>query len=85
MTPNIFKSSCPFGSLLAGTVADHLGVPFTLLACGFFCLLSVIPFALQLPAMRKMVRPIYERLGILPQVAAGIQAAATMTTPPEDQ
>lgn len=80
-----FMGMAPFGSLLAGTVANHLGVPFTLLACGFLCLLSVIPFALQLRAMRKMVRPIYERLGILPQVATGIQAAATMTTPPEDQ
>jgi hypothetical protein len=30
-----------------------------------------------------MVRPIYERLGILPQVATGLQSASMMTNPPE--
>ena len=34
--------------------------------------------------MRQMVRPIYERMGILPQVATGVQAATMMTSPPED-
>jgi hypothetical protein len=29
------------------------------------------------------VRPIYIRLGILPEVAAGLQAATQMTVPPE--
>jgi MFS family permease len=80
-----FFGMMPFGSLMAGLVADRVGVPFTLLGCGVLCLLSIIPFARQLPAMRLLVRPIYERLGILPQVAAGVQAATLMATPPEDQ
>jgi len=80
-----FMGMAPFGSLLAGAVADKIGVPYTLLGCGLLCLLSIVPFAIQLPALRKMVRPIYERLGILPQVAAGLQSASALTTPPEDQ
>ena len=80
-----FMGMAPFGSLLAGAVADRIGVPYTFLGCGILCLLSIIPFAIQLPALRKMVRPIYERLGILPQVATGLQSATILTTPPEDQ
>lgn len=79
-----FFGMMPFGSLLAGAVADRIGVPYTLLACGMMCLLSILPFALQLPALRLLVRPIYERMGILPQVATGLQAASMMTRPPED-
>jgi MFS family permease len=79
-----FLGMTPFGSLLAGAVADRIGVPFTLLGCGVLCLLIIIPFARQLPVLRQMVRPIYERLGILPQVAAGVGAATILTSPPED-
>jgi MFS family permease len=80
-----FMGMAPFGSLLAGAVAAKIGVPYTLMGCGLMCLVSIIPFAIQLPALRQMVRPIYERLGILPQVATGLQSASALTTPPEEQ
>ncbi len=80
-----FLGMAPFGSLLAGTVANHIGVPYTLLICGSLSLLTVIPFALQLPTLRKLVRPIYQQLGILPQVATGMQAATHLTMPPENR
>jgi MFS family permease len=80
-----FMGMAPFGSLLAGAVADKFGVPYTFLGCGLLCMLSIIPFAIQLPALRQMVRPIYERLGILPQMATGLQSASTLTSPPEEQ
>jgi MFS family permease len=80
-----FFGMTPFGSLMAGWAANRIGVPYTLLGCGALCLLSIIPFAVQLPALRRMVRPIYERLGILPQVATGLQTASLMTSPPESQ
>jgi MFS family permease len=78
-----FFGMTPFGSLIAGWVANRIGVPYTLLGCGVLCLLCIIPFAILLPRLRRMVRPIYERLGILPQVATGLQSAAMMTSPPE--
>ena len=40
-------------------------------------------FALRLPALRKFVRPIYRRIGILPDVTSGIPCEAEVTVPEE--
>jgi len=80
-----FLGMAPFGSLLAGTAANHIGVPHTLLISGILSLISIVPFALQLPHLQKMVKPIYERLGILPQMATGVQAATMATTAAEEK
>jgi MFS family permease len=56
----------PFGSLFAGALASRIGAPATLLLCGSLCILSAWAFAGKLPEMRKMTRPIYVRMGILP-------------------
>jgi MFS family permease len=58
----------PFGSLLAGALAERFGAPATLAGGGVLCLLASIWFARQLPALRRVMRPIYAELGILPQV-----------------
>ena len=78
-----FMGMAPFGSMLAGTVAEYIGVSYTLAACGLLCAISVTPFALNLRRLRQMVTPIYERLGILPEIAKGLQSAAALTTPAE--
>ncbi len=80
-----FLGMAPFGSLLAGALAAQVGVNYTLLVCGILCLVCVTPFAIQLPKLQKMVRPIYERLGILPPIATGLQTADALVTPPEEQ
>jgi hypothetical protein len=36
-------------------------------------------FATKLPALREMVRPIYVRLGVLPEIATGMQSAADLS------
>jgi hypothetical protein len=33
--------------------------------------------------MRVLVRPIYARLGILPEVASGLEQAASVASPPD--
>jgi hypothetical protein len=33
--------------------------------------------------LRERVRPIYRKLGILPQIASGVGAATALTEPPE--
>ncbi|MBF9253417.1 MFS transporter [Pontibacter sp. 172403-2] len=71
----------PFGSLLAGAIAERIGVGYTLLGCGILIMLTIVPFALQLSRLREMVRPIYQRLGILPEIASGLQAANNLTVP----
>lgn len=73
----------PFGSLLAGGLASKIGAPNTVIVGGVFCILGSILFTRKLPALRKIVRPIYVKMGIIPEVAEGIQRAAELTVPPE--
>jgi len=78
-----FMGTAPFGSLLAGMVADRIGAPATLAFGGVGCILGAIWFATSLPALRQQVRPIYRRMGIIPEVATGIQTASELSVPPE--
>lgn len=78
-----FIGTAPFGSLLAGTLASIIGAPKTLMTGGVLCVLGAVLFALKLPDLKKMIRPVYIKLGIIPEVSSGIQAAANLTTPPE--
>jgi MFS family permease len=74
----------PFGSLLAGGLASKIGAPNTVIVGGAFCILGSILFTKKLPALRKIIRPIYVKMGIIPEVAEGIQRAAELTVPPEN-
>lgn len=78
-----FMGTAPFGSLLAGGVAERVGTPYTLLLGGVGCVLGAAWFALSLPALRRDVRPIYVRIGILPEVATGIHTTSELGVPPE--
>ena len=61
-----FMGMAPFGSLLAGTMADAIGAPVTVIANGSVVLLGAAWFATRLPAVRREVQPIYREMGILP-------------------
>jgi MFS family permease len=80
-----FIGVAPFGSLLAGALADRIGAAITIAAGGLICLVGVLMFARRIPVFRELVRPIYQQLGIIPEVASGIQAATQLTQPPEEQ
>ncbi|MCW8812273.1 MAG: MFS transporter [Chlorobium sp.] len=71
-----FRGMSPFGSLIAGSLGNSIGAPATLVLSGGISLIGVFVFYLKLPGLRKVVRPIYENLGILPQLASGVQSAA---------
>jgi predicted MFS family arabinose efflux permease len=79
-----FQGMAPFGSLIAGGLAAHIGAPATLLIGGSACLAGAAWFAFRLPEIRALVRPIYVRLGILPELARGIQNASSLQQPPEN-
>jgi MFS family permease len=79
-----FMGTAPFGSLLAGAVASKIGAPHTILLSGIFCLIGAWMFRRELPALRKIIHPIYAKMGIIPEIASGIQAASQLTKPPED-
>ena len=78
-----FLGTVPFGSLIAGWLSSRIGAPHTLLLGGICCLAGAAWFATELPLIRIAVRPIYIRMGILPQVAVGIADAAELSVPPE--
>lgn len=79
-----FIGVMPFGSLLAGGLAHRIGAANTLLVNGAFCMLGSVLFAIKIPALRKMIHPVYARKGIIPVVTKGIQAATELSVPPED-
>jgi MFS family permease len=70
-----YIGTAPLGSLLLGWAAEHIGASLTVGIGGLFCLASAGVFGSQLEGFRAQVRPIYRRLGIIPEVATGIQAA----------
>jgi MFS family permease len=79
-----FMGTAPFGSLLAGALAARIGAPATIGVGGVVCLVAAVWFSVKLPALRERVRPIYQRLGIIPEVATGMREGATRMGPSED-
>lgn len=67
-----FLGTAPLGSLLAGFLASHIGAVLTVQAAGVGCLAGSLLFARRLPALRRVVHPIYQRIGILPAEPPGI-------------
>jgi MFS family permease len=61
-----FLGMAPLGSLLAGIFADRLGTANTIRLAGVLCICGGTFFASKLPMLRRHVRPIYQRVGILP-------------------
>jgi MFS family permease len=61
-----FLGMAPIGSLLGGSLAARIGAPATVRISGCICVLAAMSFAINLPRLRKLVRPIYQQAGILP-------------------
>ncbi|HEY3309370.1 MAG TPA: MFS transporter [Desulfuromonadaceae bacterium] len=80
-----FMGMAPFGSLGAGAMAGVIGPRETLLIGGGGCLIGAAVFARQLPHIREKVRPIYVRMGIIREVADGMETAAEQPPLQEDR
>jgi MFS family permease len=80
-----FMGLAPFGSLWAGALANRIGAPSTLLISGVGCIAAALWFGGRYPALREVVLPIYARLGIAPEIAAGMEGAAELSRPPTEQ
>jgi MFS family permease len=73
--------TAPFGSLLAGSMAKVIGTPVTIFAGGLSCIIGAIFFMRKLPELKALVHPIYVKMGIIPEVASGIQTASDTDHP----
>ena len=64
----------PFGSLLAGWLADRVGAPLVVATGGAFCAVAGVIFARELPRLRAAARPILVARGIIVDPTAGDEA-----------
>ena len=65
-----FFGGAPFGSLLAGALAHRIGAPHTVMVTGAFCIAGSLWFTLELPKVRVLMRPVYQEMGLLPDLEA---------------
>jgi MFS family permease len=79
-----FAGMAPFGSLLAGALGQRYGAPLALLVGGVACVAGAAAFFHRLPTLRRLVHPVYVKLGIIPEIATGLQSASQLTRPPEN-
>ena len=59
-----FMGMAPFGALMAGALADVIGVAATLTIAGTCCALGALVLASRHPQIRGELRAVYARLGI---------------------
>jgi MFS family permease len=88
-----FFGAAPFGSLMAGALAQHIGAPHTVMLTGAFCIVGAAWFTFQLPKIRPAMREAYrekeqaaQRESGLPsrdrlRTAADRQASASIASP----
>ncbi len=72
-----FVGMMPFGSLLSGYLAQHLGAPHALLLCGAGVLLGALWYATELPRLRRDLRPVYTDLGLMEPIAPSPAAVSS--------
>jgi MFS family permease len=78
-----FQGTAPFGSLIAGSLAEKIGAPETLVFGGIGCILAAAMFYYSLPRLRNFVRPIYIQKGILPEIRSGVFNTSELSVPPQ--
>jgi predicted MFS family arabinose efflux permease len=61
-----FIGSAPLGNLAGGWLAERIGAPHTMMVGGCISLAAGLVFAFYLPKLRRELRPIYVRQGIIP-------------------
>ena len=76
-----FMGMTPFGSLVAGALASRVGATATVLVGGVAALGAAAWFARERSSFRREIRPIYVRLGIIPEVAEGLRSATDQRRP----
>jgi MFS family permease len=67
--------TAPFGSLMAGGLAKIIGAPGTIFAGGVVCIIGAVIFYIKLPDLKNLVRPVYVKLGVIPEIGNAMQTA----------
>jgi hypothetical protein len=64
----MFMGMAPFGAVLSGVIADHLGAPATVAGGGVICMAAAVIFGWRWPGLRTEAR----RLIAAAQMAGGV-------------
>lgn len=75
-----FMGMGTIGSLVGGWLATMIGAPLTVGMGGVGCLATAAWFARARPRLRELVHPVYQQLGIIPEVATGLLTASELRT-----
>jgi predicted MFS family arabinose efflux permease len=78
-----FSGTMPFGSLFGGTIASKIGAPHTLLISGIVCIIGALFFVTKLPMIRKEIRPIYRKIGLIPNLPDSYEDPTPINPAPE--
>lgn len=73
-----FVGMTPLGGLAGGAIANRIGAPTAVVLGGLGCVAVSVWALWRLPALRRIIRPIYAELGIIPEVASGLQSVSEM-------
>ena len=73
-----FMDMTPIGSLIGGALASRFGAPLVVAVGGLGCVALSAWFARRVAPLRDLVLPVYERLGIIPEVASALQSASDL-------
>ena len=64
-----FLGVTPLGALFAGVLAERIGPPATLALGGALALCAAFAYWINLGRIRRAIRPVYEKLGIVPRAS----------------
>jgi len=62
-----FLGVAPLGALSAGMLAERIGPPATLALGGALALCAAFAYWMNLSNIRRAIRPVYQKLGIVPR------------------
>ena len=77
-----FFGAAPFGSLMAGALAQHIGAPETVMLTGSLCIVGAAWFTLQLPKIRPAMRDAYREKELAEQRAAELPSRSVLGATP---
>lgn len=69
----------PLGSLLMGSLAERYGVIAVFQGAGLLSIAAGFILALVLPKIKRLIRPVYIKKGIIQEISTGIQNADTLS------
>jgi MFS family permease len=75
-----FFGAAPFGSLMAGTLAHHIGASYTVMVTGAFCVAGSTWFTFELPKVKAAMHPSVQEVEVEvePAPAPGVHLVADL-------